>query len=307
MIEIFKKKTKFFLLLSLSFILISCQIESNTFVVLSDTHYNGTKNRTTVIDSMIQDINSLKNEKIPFISDNGKINELLGVIHCGDITEKGKKRQWKEFKSTFGLNGTNCDLKYDIMETFGNHDGDTSGIVRKGIVKRNKNREDVTNISNNGLHYSWDWQDHHFVILGSYPGNKWDPNCEWCHYFEGDAFQYPQYSLSFLKKDLKTIEKDKPVFLFLHYGWDDFSKKWWTKEERNKFYNVIKDYSIKAIFHGHNHVVNHSTWKNIDIFSVGSPQKDSTTGNYLVVQAEEDELIVAEREFNRWVDTLYSE
>lgn len=98
-----------------------------------------------------------------------------------------------------------------------------------------------------------------------------------------------------------------PVFLFFHYVWDDFSKLWWTKQERNKFHQAIQDHPVKAIFHGHNHSPEHYQWQGIDVFSVGSPQREKATGNYLVVQVDEENFTVTNKTYNHWGDTLHTE
>ena len=285
----------------------ACRQKPLTFVVLSDTHLNGESRRVEVLDSMALDINTLaatgnqtSKEGQPVVA------PIKGVIHCGDVTDNATREQWDQYKQVFGLEGNRGTLQLPVMETFGNHDGDTSGTVRTGIRERNEKRQGLSRVSANGLHYSWNWQGHHFVVLGSYPGDGWDPNCEWCHYFE-ESFKYPQNSLSFLKRDLKEEAKGKnrPVFLFFHYGWDDFSKLWWTQSERDKFHEAIQDHPVKAIFHGHNHVPNHYKWRGIDVFAVGSPQTNKGTGNYLVVQVDEENFTVTNRKYNHWADTLY--
>jgi cytolysin (calcineurin-like family phosphatase) len=191
-----------------------------------------------------------------------------------------------------------------VYENYGNHDGDTSGVVRSGIRERNKNRKNLKNISDNGLHYSWDWGKYHFVSLGSYPSDKWDSTCGWCHYFK-NSFREPQKSLSFLKEDLQQYGYKKKIIIYFHYGWDSFSKLWWTEDEQEKFYDVIKDYNIAAIFTGHNHATGYLKWKGIDVYSAGSPQSGKKTGSFLLVNASNDSLHVIERRLNKWGNQSY--
>ncbi|MDZ7738511.1 MAG: metallophosphoesterase [Bacteroidales bacterium] len=251
---------------------------------MSDLHYDSTEVRKVVMDSVIQRVNEMKPSQ-----NDGEINS---VIVLGDITQDGTEYQWNNFVSSFGLNGE-AGLKYPVYEFAGNHDGNIDGVVRNSIRKRNTERNNISGISENGLHYSWDIGNFHFVALGIYPGLEWDPDCEWCHYFK-ESFRDPEMSLAFLKKDLKENLKDKkqPVILCFHYGWDDFSLLWWTEDEQESFYQEIKDYNVKGIFHGHNHSVDHYYWKGIDVWSAGSPQSGEKTGNFMLVKLTADSLQV---------------
>ncbi len=276
-----------FLVLMLVLLLSSySENETSSVFILSDLHYDSTEVRSIVIDSIITRINSIT------ASDAG--GDINSVIVLGDITQDGTEMQWLNYISSFGLNGDSL-LNYPVYELPGNHDGNIDGVVRNGIRKRNPERNNITDISGNGLHYSWDVGNYHFVALGIYPGLEWDPDCEWCHYFK-ESFRDPENSLAFLKKDLRQNLKDKtqPIILLFHYGWDDFSLLRWTKEEQDQFYSVIKDYNIAGIFHGHDHEVEHYKWKDIDVWSAGSPQSGSKTGSFLNVTLNSDSLVVKE-------------
>lgn len=281
-------KTLFFF--SLSFILISCQSNETVFLVASDLHFDTTGVKTVVFDSVINSMNGIAGKRFP--ESNKKIGKPFGVIIPGDITNSGRQKEWQQFLDEFGLNGEQ-KLKYQVFESFGNHDGNVDGVVRSGIIDRNKSRKNLNSVSANGLHYSWDRNGIHFVMLGSYPGNVWDSTCGWCHYFK-ESFRDPQSSLDFLENDLKNNLKKpgQPVILFFHYGWDDFSNLWWTPSEQDAFYNVIKDFNISAIFHGHDHAADNYMWRGINVWSGGSPQRGTQTGSYLIVRVLKGEVSV---------------
>lgn len=267
-------------------LLLSCESKVNTesVIIMSDLHYDSTNVRKVVIDSVIQRINNLDNTEAG--------TGINSVLVLGDITQDGTEPQWNNFVSAFGLNGES-ELKYPVYELPGNHDGNIDGIVRESIRERNRLRDALTAVSENGLHYSWDVGEYHFVALGIYPGLEWDPDCEWCHYFK-ESFRDPEMSLEFLQKDLRdnVKSKDQPVVLLFHYGWDDFSLLWWTEDEQERFYREIKDYNVEGIFHGHDHAVEHYHWKGIDVWSAGSPQSGERTGNFLLVNLTGDSLRV---------------
>lgn len=275
-----------------------------TFYVFSDTHLLGNETRYLVNDSMIQEANQLYTKNFPDSFSYLKNHKPKGVLICGDLTDGAKPEQWSQFQELYGLQGEN-HLHFPVYENHGNHDGDSIGVVRKGIVERNKIRKKLINISDNGLHYSFDWGNYHFVSLGSYPANGWDSTCGWCHYFK-NGFRDPQNSLAFLKEDLAKFTNSRTkVIMYFHYGWDDFSKLWWTEKEQDNFYNVIKNSHVAAIFAGHNHATGYINWRGIDVYSAGSPQHDLQTGTFLIVQATKDSMYVIERELNRWGTYAY--
>lgn len=284
-------RNKVFYAILFLFILASCNNrEADSIIILSDLHYDSTDVRSTVIDSVLVRINQMTHEEA-----GGKINS---VAVLGDITQDGSEMQWDKYVKAFGLNGES-DLKYPVYELPGNHDGNIDGAVRTGIRERNNERRNILDVSDNGLHYSWEAGDYHLVALGIYPGLEWDPDCEWCHYFR-ESFRDPEMSLQFLEKDLRhnLDNKNQPVVLMFHYGWDDFSLLWWTEEEQERFYSVIRDYNIAGIFHGHDHAVEHYTWKGIDVWSAGSPQSGDKTGEFLVVNLRQDSLAVKVADIN---------
>jgi cytolysin (calcineurin-like family phosphatase) len=272
-------------------ILLSCNNSvTETVIIMSDLHYDSTEISMIVLDSAIQRVNNMEVEEA-----GGRINS---VIVLGDITQDGTRQQWENYLISFGLNG-DARLKYPVYELPGNHDGNIDGVVRNGIRERNRMRKNISAVSENGLHYSWDVGNYHFVALGIYPGLEWDPDCEWCGYFK-ESFRDPEMSLAFLKKDLQQNLKDKtqPIILLFHYGWDNFSLLWWTEEEQELFYSEIKDYNIAGIFHGHDHAIEHYKWKDIDVWSAGSPQSGSKTGRFLNVILNSDSLVVEEVKVN---------
>lgn len=279
-----------------------------TFFVASDLHFGQNENTAEVNQIVAAEMASLPGTLYPDSSE--KVDSPEWISLTGDLTEDGKPEEWDDFTSVFGLNGEGA-FPFLIYEGFGNHDGPTSAHpvspVRNGIKTRNLKRNKIRNISKNGLHYSWSRQGIYFANLNSYPGNEWDPECGWCHFFQ-DGFREPAFSLDFLKKDLEESVGDSVVLSF-HYGLggeETFSYLWWTSKEKDAFYEVIKDYNVIAIFVGHEHAVKHYQWRGIPVLSAGSTQKtkdDSeldTPGQFMVVRITEDQMYVAERRKGKW-------
>lgn len=135
------------------------------------------------------------------------------------------------------LTGTEGKLNFPVYETFGNHDGGPKSLVRTAIKERNRGRAGLTEVSENGLHYSWDWNNIHIVSLGISPGTTKRP-------------YDPEHSSEFAAKDLaKHVGRSgRPVILLHHFGFDKgHSLGWWPEEWRTAYYDLIKDYNAIAI------------------------------------------------------------
>lgn len=264
-----------------------------TFFVVSDTHYGLSPRGDEEIPKLVEKMNTLPGAEYPAAVGGGKVETPVGVLHIGDQTQSGKKHEWEMFVRDYGLTGKEGKLRYPVYEAFGNHDSD---LVRKGVAERNKARVGIKDLSENGLHYSWDWNNVHFVCLGVSPGLKKRP-------------YDPDNSILFLQKDLeKNVGKSgRPVILLHHFGFDKgHSMNWWTDDERTNYYNAIKGYNILGIIHGHAHKPEIYQWNGIDIyhpphFRQDKPKENGpVTHGFFVFRITADELNVAER---KWDDT----
>lgn len=220
-----------------------------------------------LIDGTIRSMNALPGSTYPKDL-GGMVAKPRGVIVTGDLTDNASQEQWDIFVHDWGLTGKDGMIHYPMYDGAGNHDGAVStsakGIVRRGIIDRNKKRVGVSNISSNGLHYSWDWDDVHFVCLNEYGGMEDDER------YQGDAahgrkrqsYGNPaQQSLQFLEQDLaaKVGSSQRPVILTQHYGFDDFvfhpwgnEAAWWTEPQALRLWDAIEGYNVIAILAGHN-------------------------------------------------------
>jgi cytolysin (calcineurin-like family phosphatase) len=287
-------------IICLAFLIFSCQDqEPVTFFVVSDTHFGVNNSVESYNRTVIERMNRLPGTEYPD-SIEGSVQSPGGVLIPGDLTDHGDPDSWEKFTDLYGLNGEK-ELKYPVFEGFGNHDGPVEGAVRSGIRKRNTQREQTINVSDNGLHYSWDWDNIHFVNLNSYPSAEWDSTCAWCHYFE-ESFREPQQSLQFLEQDLSENidQSNQPIILYFHYGFDEWGYKWWTEAERDAFYETIKPYNVLAIFYGHSHSVQKDRWRGIPVYCVGSTQKEDRPGEFIVVEITDQNMTVLERNHEGW-------
>ena len=123
---------------------------------------------------------------------------------------------------------------------------------------RDHKRNTPVNVSTPNIHYSWDWEGIHFVQLNLSPADA--PRLM-------KPLQDPFMAYSFLKRDLENRVGDsgRPVILLHHYGLDDFSRgvskeghfsekaQWWSKEDQQKYWELLADYQVIGIFTGHTH------------------------------------------------------
>jgi len=236
-----------------------------TFISTSDCHYRelerkdiNERDRQT-----IQEMNAITQTAWPDRLGGDKVKRPRGVVVLGDCIDDGDKamggrkiseEQWRYFAADFGLDGNDGALKYPVFESWGNHDGPPEGKEKNGfsfqgqLRKRNQVRKErglITSLSDNGLHYSWDWDDVHFVQLGIYPADKQRQGVRY-----SPVWHDPQGALSFLKKDLadKVGKSGRPVVLMGHCGFDT---DWWVPADWKDLYDAGKDYNIILYLYGH--------------------------------------------------------
>jgi len=239
---------------------------SVTFISTSDSHYKAfeSKDWNEQNRETIEEINRIAGKPWPEKLGGDKIDVPRGVVLLGDCIDDGDKvrdekdytaEQFKAFIAHFGLDGTDGMLKYRVYETWGNHDGPPIGKNKKSplnfraeLKKRNAIRKKkgwLANLSDNGLHYSWDFDDVHFVSLGIYPADKQNTKVRY-----NPVWHDPQGALSFLKKDLAKCVGDsgRPVVLMAHCGFDT---NWWHEEDWQAAYDAAKKYNVILYLYGH--------------------------------------------------------
>lgn len=239
------------------------------------------------------------------------VSDIRGVIMNGDITQNGRdgrtlsENEYGEFTRIYGLCG-NRDVKFPVFEGYGNHDFfEWSNIgyralkahpVADSVSVRNKYRVGLSNTApDKDGHYSWDWDNIHFVQLNLTPSDE-DPN----HSVPG--VRNPRMALTFLKEDLATHVEgtNKKVIIMSHYGpWSTFE---WDSAQIDALYDAIKDYPVIAYLHGHAHATSAYTWKGIPVFNVGSPYylnyNSDERGHYSVFRITNDKLYAYDVSWN---------
>ena len=247
-----------------------------SFFFVTDTHYLADKQKPAAMDSrsaticrrLVQALNSLEGQPIPGHAGGGRVGEISGVIHGGDVVDSGDKRgnvysrmqetEFDAFERDFGLNGTEGHLNYPVREVYGNHDGPQGDtLVVDRIMKRNQSRSELIEVSPNGLHYSWVWGKTHFINLGIVVGQS-RAGLQPRRY-------NPRESLQFLRADLKKMgDRNRPVIVTQHVDLARYSRPYkedqaeyltmeWHPQDVQAFHQAVAPFNVIANFFGHTH------------------------------------------------------
>lgn len=276
-----------------------------TFFVGSDTHY-GRENNAAINRRVIDEMNALPGTPLPASVGGGFVRTPRGVVLTGDLLDEGYDKEtapanWAEFCRDYGLTGKDGRLCFPVYEGFGNHDGGpTRSLVRAGIRERNPKRVGLQAISENGLHYSWDWDQLHLANLNLFGGSG-PADVKGVNGPEHD----PEQSLEFLAYDLaqNVGTSGRPVVTFQHFAWLGGMSDWWHPEAKERFYEVVKPYHVAALINGHSHGVSFIPFHDLLTIHAGSTARgEGDNGDFLVVRITETEFIVAQRKLGAWGD-----
>lgn len=197
----------------------------------------------------------------------GVVAEPKGVIMAGDLIDHGAVRdkhpkEWADYIAEFGVNGEGR-IRFPVYEGLGNHDWNPDRIIFEHVKRRNQQRlklGHISNVSDNGYHYSWDWDGIHFINLNIFPGNQW--------HGEADTYSpdshHPEHARDFLKKDLRERIGDsgRPVIIVFHFR--PIDENWWTFSAIDKFHRIIQDYNVILLMVGHQGGDVDNVWRGIN-------------------------------------------
>jgi cytolysin (calcineurin-like family phosphatase) len=246
---------------------VSVQARDVTFLSTSDQHYrqedHAQGNHNALNAATIAEMNGISKLTWPEKLGGGLIAKPRAVLSLGDLIDNGDSKvagrvigreQFALYAADFGVLGGDAKLAFPTQECWGNHDGPPVGKEKSGfslqaeLIKRNQLRKEkglISNLSANGLHTSWDWDDVHFVQLGLYPADVQHPGVKY-----NRVWHDPQAALTFLKQDLaeKVGTSGRPVVLMSHCGFDT---DWWHKEDWKAAYDAAKAYNVVLYIYGH--------------------------------------------------------
>ncbi len=272
-----------------------------TFLAATDTHFNLSEiireSNLATIDMM----NAIPGKELPEAVGGGIVRTPRGVTVAGDLVDHGSNPvtgppSWDEFVEFYGLDGTDGKIAYPVYEGLGNHDGGRGDAPQRAMRERNPHRPNVAMISENGLHYSWDWDHVHLVQLNYFAGSGPE------HARVNKDMYNPQNSLEFLEKTLAEHVGDsgRPVVLVQHYGFDGWGKGWFEDEARDLLEEALDGYNIALIIAGHNHAAFIGEWRGYRYLSAGAAQRGPNPGDFFVIQIEDDEMVIAHWTPNGW-------
>ena len=257
-----------------------------TWFAFSDCHYgSGKPPRTT--HQKVDWINNLPGTPFPDRI-TGEVEKPRGVIMSGDLIDNGSDEkkypgEWANYLAEFGVNGEG-KCKFPVYEGMGNHDWNKNLFMYNNIKERNLKRKElgfIQTISENGYHYSWDWDEIHFVNLNIFPGNIWAGEAD----TYGAGSHDPLMSRAFLEKDLreKVGNSGRPVILIHHFR--PIDENWWTFSAADKYHRIIQDYNVIVIMVGHQGGGVSNTWRGINWAS--------SNGELEVFRVKPDNTLVA--------------
>lgn len=211
----------------------------------------------------------------PEWKDLGKARAPRGIIILGDLTDghpetARQEEQWKTYEGLYPAAGLRFGgRRVPVFDIAGNHDGEPGGPQRRGLAKRHRAHlkgKRVAAVSDNGDHFALNWDGVHLVALSLCAADTTDAETPFRFGKAGPgSWNDPRGALSFLKGYLerRVGESGAPVIVMQHYGFDGFSTNdwyWWTAKQRRDLHNLLKDYNVVAILHGHDHRARHYTW-----------------------------------------------
>jgi cytolysin (calcineurin-like family phosphatase) len=298
-----------------------------SFFIVGDTHYCADATDISKMNeisasynaSLVNQLNQLTGSRLPSEIGGGTVAEPHGVIHVGDIIDNGDKGPAKynmaeteiaAFVSEWGLNGKEGRLRWPVCEVHGNHDsphGD--GPVISTIRERNKVRNGVLNVSDSGVHYSWNWGNVHFVCLGIVVGDAPEVTRK--------RRYAPMGSLPFLRQDLKEYvgSSGRPVVLVHHVDLHRYSmpvpdekvlNNEWDYGDAMAYYEALKPYNVIGTLCGHTHSRKIAKWNGTkdDRVAEGVPFLNTDNAGHFskpdqaILLVEIDSQVMKVREFS---------
>jgi len=245
-----------------------------TFFLAADTHYKGgdADPVNIALGERVLKMNALPGVELP--GARGPVGTPRGVIHAGDVLDgyEGLENEWRHFETHFGLDGSDGWLNFPVYEGYGNHDTHFPLASIAGLISaRNEHRPGVTHVSApytypqdggryagssvDGVHYAWKWGPVHFVQTNMRVGDGTDR-------FAAAG------SLSFLRDYLENVVGDTgAAVVIIHHLNIIMQETEWPEADRLAYYDLIKDYNIVAILHGHQHgPLAATSWNGIRVF-----------------------------------------
>jgi len=177
------------------------------------------------------------------------------------------------------------DAGIPVYTAVGNHDLDYAGIGAEDLSEFFDPLGPAL-IGRSGTRYSFDYEGCHFVFVNNRP-------------ISGLIRLNPE-ELEWLRDDLKSVEKDTPVLLFLHANMQ--------VDDTHRVVEILQQFRCPAIFQGHRHSVGIGAWGGVPVVLTGSLYGGTPeAGSFRIVTVKPDTIVVRTRDFAKPAGTLEPE
>ena len=199
------------------------------------------------------------------------IHPPAAIVTTGDDTHYGHQDQLGDFRLLYEQGWVNESTGYPVLPGMGNHDADgqcadNNCAQRMFDYVAGHLYGATTSFDKDSDNYSWDWNGVHYIQL-----NLWAGDTELGTNSDGSVYKTHLSGLPWLITDLASRlgVRNTPVIIFQHFGYDCFSlgtdgpainstcgdsnSPWWSKADRQSFWNAIQGYNVVGIFSGHVH------------------------------------------------------
>ena len=201
------------------------------------------------------------------------------VINNGDTGDAG----WESFFKLYQkLIKPLPDAGIPVYTVVGNHDFDYAGLGVQDLAEFFDPMGPAL-IGKSGTRYSFDHKGCHFVIINNRP-------------ISGLIRLNPE-ELAWLRNDLKTVDKDTPVLLFMHANMEI--------DDTYRVVEILQPFNKPMIFQGHKHSAGIEAWGRIPVILTGSLYGGTPeAGSYNVVTVCPDKIVVQTHDYAKPAGTL---
>jgi hypothetical protein len=256
-----------------------------TFFAVSDVHVGqSSPSKDSCRAAMPGWLNGLAGQHYPASVGGGVIDKPRGLLMPGDLIDQGSTALWSQYILDYDPKGTGR-VKIPAYEGLGNHEYyGTATVAPAALRQRNQNRIGVTYRDATNLHYSWDWDAVHFVMLNVFSGAAASGGID------------PYGSYAFLEKDLadNVGASGRPVLVMQHFPMPDTG--WWPMADANKMGTLLKKYNCIGILHGHSHAKTYYKFQGMDVYDDGTVMN----GDISVFRITEGKMFVVNRIGDNW-------
>nr|WP_316653826.1 metallophosphoesterase [uncultured Gellertiella sp.] len=209
------------------------------------------------------------------------IGKPMALVVGGDITDDGggqlkvpgEGRQLQQFASRYSEGMSPDHVHFPVYVGLGNHDLDQDGTKPNRNWYRREMRDYVELNHRSTVFYKAPLPAENYDVTSDcYSFDMGPVHLVQMQRYGGDSLHGSVSCLDWLKDDLANYAANgKPVVLFQHYGWDDFSIErwdktrhvfddvgtgkphWWSDQDRAQLIAAIRPYNVVGLFHGHQH------------------------------------------------------